>query len=222
MVISIGKGSISLDNQGHITDIIAQDKKSIYPENTSEYFIQVGTQQKLFAPISMTNSDNVLTFTFEGQSPVKVAFTEKLTHTTFEVVEISEAIEHITFGPIPNTISKMIGDVIGVVWDETYALGVQGLNIKTVPGFPYYKDIAYKKYGSDKIMSDISVGTCDYFRSAAYEASCGSILQMYCENRRIERRKRVNNIENVLVPPYDNADADIKGAKFAQIGRAHV
>lgn len=215
MEISIGKGNISLDNQGHIIDIIAFDKKSIYPENTAEYFIQIGIGQNLFAPTSMENSNNTLTFTFEKQAPVKVAYVEKSTHTTFEVIEISKSVEHITFGPIPNTISKMIGDVIGVVWDETYALGMQGLNIKTVPGFPYYKDIAYKKYGSDKIMSDISVGTCDYFRSAAYEATCGSILQMYCENRRIERRKRVNNVENVLVAPYDNEDADINGAKFA-------
>jgi len=39
-------------------------------------------------------------------------------------------------GPYPATISETIGETIGVVRGEEFALGIQSLNPKTIGGYP--------------------------------------------------------------------------------------
>lgn len=219
MKILIGAGNLILDERGCILDILTEENKSIYPKTEDAPFIQVGINGILYSPTKMEIEDEILKFVFfinenkDIEVDIRIKTVNK--YTTFSVVNICECIEYIVFGPIPNTIGEIIGDVIGVSRDDNYALGIQALNIKTLSGFPPYKKLAYEKYGSDDIMSDTSVGSYDYFRCAAFATEFGSVLQLYCENRTMERIRTVENIENAKVLPFEDEDAKIEGASFA-------
>jgi len=60
----------------------------------------------------------------------------KPTHVVFEVVELQPAhrVELVLWGPYPTTIAGTIGEVVGVVRDAEFALGIQALNAKTLGG----------------------------------------------------------------------------------------
>ena len=57
----------------------------------------------------------------------------KPTHMTFELISVEGPVpERIDWGPLPTTIGKSIGETVGVVRDDRFALGVQALNIQTI------------------------------------------------------------------------------------------
>ncbi len=62
---------------------------------------------------------------------------KKSTHINFELVEFNqpEMVEMIDWGTIPTTINKIIGETVGVVRGEEFAIGIQELNFKTLGGF---------------------------------------------------------------------------------------
>jgi len=76
----------------------------------------------------------IVSLGFKNDIVAKVKVESKETHLTFELLEISNSdnIELIVWGPYPTTIKKIIGETIGVVRGEEYAIGIQALNIKTM------------------------------------------------------------------------------------------
>ena len=68
----------------------------------------------------------------------QVRVVSKPSHLSFELVEISPAgsADLAVWGPYPTSIRKTVGEVVGVVRDGTFALGLQALNIKTLGGYP--------------------------------------------------------------------------------------
>lgn len=91
---------------------------------------------KTLAPVSSTfdpGSRRIkLTYGAEGISAtVKVALAP--THLCFELEAVQGASPvRIQWGPFPTTIGRSIGETVGIVRDEQFALGIQALNIQTV------------------------------------------------------------------------------------------
>ena len=58
------------------------------------------------------------------------------THLALDIVSATpaERVDAVIWGPYPTTISKTVGEVIGVVRDGTIAIGMQVLNMKTLGG----------------------------------------------------------------------------------------
>ncbi|WP_207226897.1 hypothetical protein [Cecembia calidifontis] len=58
---------------------------------------------------------------------------------SFEILEAKgfDSMELIVWGPIPTNINKIIGETVGVVRGEEFAIGIQALNPKTLGGFPW-------------------------------------------------------------------------------------
>ncbi len=103
---------------------------------------------------------------------IQVLVKTKPSHLTLEIIkaEPSSGIEAIIWGPIPTTISKIVGEVIGVVRDDKVALGMQVLNIKTLGGNYSNNEGSYWGRGF-----------------AAYSTPAGSVLQAYTINRDRDR-----------------------------------
>ena len=57
-------------------------------------------------------------------------------HLSFRLTKLNdkEKVGAVVWGPYPTTISQTIGEVIGVVRDGQYAIGLQALNVKTLGG----------------------------------------------------------------------------------------
>lgn len=66
----------------------------------------------------------------------------------FQLVSLAprEGIDGIVWGPIHTAISNRIGDMIGVVRDDDFAIGLYGLDMNTVPGEPDDGGICQKPY----------------------------------------------------------------------------
>lgn len=128
-------------------------------------------------------------------------------HLTMELVglEPAGAVGRVTlamWGPIPTSIRKTVGEVVGVVRDGEFAVGIQALNIKTLGGYPE----------NDEGSADRPY--------AARATEWGSVLQAYSMDRSKPRRiavwsKRAPNMPVPAVP-----GETVVGSKIALFGCA--
>ncbi|MCX6858987.1 MAG: hypothetical protein NTX70_01990, partial [Verrucomicrobia bacterium] len=132
----------------------------------------------------------------------QVRVISKTSHITFELIEISPAgsADLAVWGPYPTSIRKTVGEVVGVVRDGTFALGLQALNIKTLGGYPE----------NDEGSADRPYG--------ARQTDFGSVLQAYSMDRSKPRSiavwsKRAPNMPVPAVP-----GETVIGSKIALFG----
>lgn len=151
---------------------------------------------------------------------VKVA--TKTTHVSLELVAVkpAERIEAVIWGPYPTTIHEIIGEVVGVVRDAGFAVGIQALNLKTLGGLPGDEADISKGYECDDPghYPDLpaELNQKQQFRgTTACPAPFGSVLQAYCRDRRHSRTATNWGVADFVIPPLLGADATVTGSKIA-------
>jgi len=99
---------------------------------------------------------------------VRVKAARTPTHVVFEIVGVEPAnlVDAVIWGPYPTTIRETVGEIVGVVRDTEYAIGLQVLNIKTLGG------VLLNDEGSDPSRS-----------SVAQARPWGSVLQAFAMDR---------------------------------------
>ncbi|MBQ7839344.1 MAG: hypothetical protein IJ390_02495 [Lachnospiraceae bacterium] len=215
MQIKFGKAKLDLSEKGMITDITFCEK-SVFPKSQISYLIRLFKNNVPVDIREVTQDGNLLTYCFENtEHTVSVQVTQKEKYAVFEVTQCPEYFDFLTVGPIVTTLNDVVGDVVGVVQGEDAAIGIQALNIKTLPGIPYeLMDQAI--YVKPDVTSAVTVCAFDYTMATAFDMPFGSVLHLYCENRRRDRIKTVQYAKDcVPAPAMQCGDADIKGTKFA-------
>ena len=141
----------------------------------------------------------------ESGVSLEVGVEEKDTHVTFEILraEPADTVDIAIWGPYPVTINQTVGEVVGVVRDDDYAVGIQGLNIKTLGGYP-----------------DNEEGLNGYRGQTAVARPWGSVLQAYSMDRSRPRYVAAWNgsFPNMPVPPIPGET--VIGSKIALFGCA--
>lgn len=215
---------ISLNRKGNITSLTdLNSKENFVPEGIQASLISVKTAGGILTPRFAKVSNDIIVMEFNDTIALEVKYVEKSTHITFEVVGATgmEEIEMVIWGPIPTTISKIIGETIGVVRGDTYALGIQALNPKTLGGFPWLDndttpqlDIFEQDDYSD--LNEEGKRMTLYRVDAAKPEAFGSTLQAYTRNRLKERV--ISNLSHdfYVSPVYQ--DGGIIGSKIALFG----
>nr|WP_199080432.1 hypothetical protein [Pedobacter sp. ASV19] len=137
---------------------------------------------------------------------VQVKVIQKKTHLTFELIKIdaNDKVNAVIWGPYPTVISKTIGEVVGVVRDGEYAIGIQALNPKTLGG-------VLKN-------SEGSVETTGSRGSAAIAQPYGSSLQAFSLDRSEDRKLTVWGRPEMPVKAIPNETT--VGSKIALFGSA--
>jgi hypothetical protein len=135
----------------------------------------------------------------------RVRVESKDRHVTLELVglEPAAAVERVSlalWGPIPTSIRKTVGEVVGVVRDGEFAVGIQALNAKTLGGYPE----------NDEGSADRPY--------AARPTDWGSVLQAYSMDRSKPRRIAVwsKRAPNMPVPAIPGET--VVGSKIALFG----
>lgn len=113
----------------------------------------------------------------------------------FEVTAVRPAgrVELLWWGPYATTIGDVIGEVVGVVRDPDFAIGIQALNAKTLGGAPADEaDIGIDGQTLDDPgrYDDLPAGLNkeQLFRgSTAWPTPFGSVLQAFCRDRSRDR-----------------------------------
>lgn len=159
----------------------------IYPPDGAKWSPQTGRLTLHFDPTGVTGVVQVVS---------------KPTHLTLELVEVVPvgSADLVLWGPYPTTIHKTVGEVIGVVRDGAFALGLQALNLKTLGGYPENDE-----------------GSADR-PHAARPTDWGSVLQAYSMDRSRTRSIAVWNRRAPNMPVPAIPGETVIGSKIALFG----
>lgn len=171
-----GELKMSLNKEGSITELSnSLTGKNYLSLDTISPLITLVSNDIRYKPASMAydkiQKKITLGYPTTGVS-IDVRVSSKNTHLVLEIIRAApeSKIDAIVWGPIPNTISKTIGEIIGVVRDGEISLGIQVLNIKTLGGdYPTREGSTWAR------------------GIAAVPAKWGSTLQAYSINRDRDR-----------------------------------
>jgi hypothetical protein len=144
----------------------------------------------------------------------------KPTHVVFMLVEVqpTNRVELVVWGPYPTTIGSIIGETVGVVRDNEFAMGLQALNAKTLGGYPVSENDVEPDYGADdpgdylNLPAELTKGQ-SFRGDAARRTDYGSVVQAFCRNRDRERVIANWGHEKFVAPPFH--DGGVVGSKIA-------
>ena len=215
---------IGIDNSGFVTELVDTDTRHNYlSPDTIAPLLSCGVGEKIYYPVLASNDGGLLTIGFDGGMEAKIKVEEKESHLTFELIGFNEpeSIEFIAWGPFPTTINEVIGETVGVVRGEEFAIGLQALNPKTLGGFPWTDNDCTPQINifEQDDYSDLSEENKSYvlYRvEAAKPEDFGSTLQAYCRNRNTERVISNLNHDRFISPVFE--DGGIIGSKIALFG----
>jgi hypothetical protein len=165
--------------------------------------------------------DNRLTLHF-AQADIKAVIRAeaKPTHVVFELLEVqpAEKVELVVWGPYPTTIGDVIGEIVGVVRDREFAVGIQALNVKTLGGYPNQENDIEPDYTANDPGNypnlPRELNKDQLFRGdTARHTDFGSVLQAFCRNRNEDRIIANWGHEKYLAPTF--ADGGVVGSKIA-------
>jgi hypothetical protein len=169
------------------------------------------------------NSDGTtLTLNYDevGAAAV-VAVRVKPTHVAFELSALhsSHRVELVLWGPYPIAIDDLVGEVVGVVRDSKFAVGIQALNAKTLGGYPS-DESDIEPDGAPADDPGVYPGLPDELRKqqlwrgdTAVHTAFGSSLQAYCRNRQWQRVIKNWGLDKFVALPYE--DGGVIGSKIA-------
>jgi hypothetical protein len=132
-------------------------------------------------------SKGALTLQYSEGIAVVVKTATKATHITFEIVSVEPegGVELVIWGPYPTRIKEVVSETVGVVWNNSFALGIQTLNVKTLGGYPTTEN-------------DVMPGRGDTAKPREF----GSVLQAFTRDRRQNRVVSNWGHEKYYVPAY--------------------
>ncbi len=177
--------SLEINGKGQV--IVMNDLKNqinYVPAGNPGYLVRIKSNGKDLAPSSVKVQKNLFYLTFEGGVELQVAASQNTDYLKFELKKVlkPEMIEAVLWGPFTTTINETIGEMVGVVRNKDFAIGIQTLNPKTNGG---------------RILND--EGSGGEFNTASKE-DFGAALQANCMNHALNRVITVwNNHKNTPV-----------------------
>jgi hypothetical protein len=185
--------------------------------------LQIRKRGVLHPPHRASIRGDSIRLVFEGGSSAVVQVSRRTSHLRFDVIDVTSAdeVELVVWGPFKTRIGKTIGETVGVVRGESYAIGLQALNAKTLGGFPWNENDAMPQLdifesGDFSDLSEEGKRHVLYRVEAAKPDSFGSTLQAYTRNRNRERVIPNWGHERYVAPPFD--DGGLVGSAIALFG----
>mgnify|MGYP006292877963 CR=1 FL=1 len=199
--VSAGSLRISLDERLKISSVYGE--KDYLPENSESFLISIRLGEQVLYPESAEWEGNNVRVHFDKDIDILLSLEELDNYLKIKVLETNDdnRIDVLFYGPFPLKISETVGEIVGVVREDAYAIGIQSLNAKTTGGKLTNPD------GSDSARG-----------TTATAEGYGSSLQAYCINRNKEREYPIRNssIPYAYIPA--NPDGRLDGSAIALFG----
>ena len=215
---------LQFDKTGELKAIIDKEKGENYlPKGEKSFLLSIRIKGVYENPIAMEIKDRKILLKYPSNIITTLKIEEKDTYLTFELIktEGDSEVELVVWGPYPTTIKKTIGETVGVVRGDNFAIGLQALNIKTIGGYPWKENDCMPQIDifEQNDFNDLSEKDKRYvlYRvEAAKPEDFGSTLQAYCRNRNKDRIIENLNHTKYVAPAYN--DGGIIGSKIAIFG----
>ncbi|CAG5003746.1 hypothetical protein DYBT9275_03221 [Dyadobacter sp. CECT 9275] len=229
---------VQIDKSGQLASIRSVGGKEYVPGGTSSPVMSLFRKGQYLRPMSMSYDakKGIATLVFQEKMTAKLRLEAKGAYLRLELLSLSprNGVEAIAWGPFQVSISKLIGETVGIVRDDSFAVGVQALRINTLEGIPENGDDAAKgsfyeplpgqqipeelkaKIG-EPVTTDVNVDgdMPEYIRmyrgGAAVKRPHGSEIRFFARDRRIPRTVLMGK-QPQQVPALD---ADFAGSAIA-------
>jgi len=166
-----------LGNQGQLETLVCQPGEKDYLCKESPCFLmKIKTAAGFESPGALTveeKTSSIRLFYPKNKVSIIIKVSEKPLYLSFEITRVMPEgiVDLVNWGPFPLTINKTVAEIIGVCSNDSTAIGLMPLNVKTLGGFPLNDE------GSDPSRS-----------SSAQKTAYGSVIQAYCMDRSRERK----------------------------------
>lgn len=217
--------TIAIDQNGDITKMLdSQSGKNYIATERSSPLLSIRVEGKILTPTSMNLNNEELTLHYDSvEALILMKVESKKSHIKFEIIDIQSEknVDLVIWGPYSTIINKSIGETVGVLRGEEFAMGLQALNPKTLGGYPWNENDCMPQLDifENDDYSDLSEQGKRYvlYRvEAAKPEEFGSTLQAYCRNRNKNRIIENWGHEKYLAPAYN--DGGVVGSKIALFG----
>ncbi len=202
-----GSFNLTISATGHVTSISDSESGKNYlapGQNAPILKVRVGDQwEEPSKAVYRAAMDAISLFFPASHISAELKITQTPTHLAFELVKITpaDAINAICWGPFPTVIDKTIGEVIGVVRNGDYAIGLQALNTKTIGG------ILKNAEGADESRGCVAI-----------KQEYGSSLQAFSQDRSKLRMTTVWGTNYPNMPVDAIPGETVLGSKIALFG----
>lgn len=142
--------SLTIDKKGYIVSI--QNKKNLReysPVGKPSALLSLEKNNQYIYPVNARKvNKEQIELKFSNGSIALIDLKSKSEYLKLQLVSLSPAndIDNIVWGPYKTTISKTIGEIISVVRDDEFAIGIMGLDDNTTSGPPCNGDMYQSCY----------------------------------------------------------------------------
>ncbi|WP_186755253.1 hypothetical protein [Echinicola salinicaeni] len=216
---------IKLNNKGELVSLVDPNSTIEYLSDVEKSFLLcLGANGKEYMPQSagINEETGLIELGFDELGVnASISYEEKGNYVNFELKEISgdKSVDYVIWGPYKTSLSKRIGETVGVVQGDDYAIGIQALNIRTLGGYPTNEDDtepAYDIFASNDLV-DVSDSIKVLYRGqTARKMEYGSKLQAYSRNRDEDKVIPVWGHDQYQVSAFE--DEGVIGSKIALYG----
>jgi len=176
------------------------------PSSDPGYLARIKSSGVEMVPRSVQVKSGIIALAFDGGMELHIKADQKKDYIRFGVVRTvhPEKIQAVLWGPFNTTISDTIGEVVAVVRNREFAIGMRALNAKTIGG---------------KLTNEegITTGSASIGGSAASPETFGSAMQAFCINQSVDRVIKVWHHHN-NVPVHGLKDFKMEGTAVALFG----
>ncbi|GAA1360414.1 Ig domain-containing protein [Streptomyces beijiangensis] len=177
---------------------------------------------KQVRPTRVTGHGGLLTFSNKAVGyEVDVQAVAKGGYTTLKAVRVKGPagadLQTLLWGPLATDITKTVGESVGVVRDDTFAVGLRPLTDRTEGAWPQeYQDYGWESEVDDN-PSRLQVASHEEW-SAAGRTPWGSVLRAFTYDYTKERSRQNINGYRIPVGPLPGAEGRIEGSEVALFG----
>ncbi|WP_331765916.1 Ig domain-containing protein [Embleya sp. NBC_00896] len=221
--LSAGYLAIGLDSSGAVTSLKDSRTGADYlAPGKSASLVSLVVNGRQERPTKVTRSGNRLTFTNKKAGiRIVVKAENRADYSTLEAVEVDGPagadVQTLLWGPLPTSVDQTIGQTVGVVRDNRFAIGLRPLNDRTEGTWPQeYQDFGWENEVADN-PDNLQVDWLEEW-SAAGKTPWGSVLRAFTFDYTKERARQ--NIDGYRIPvgPFSGRSGKIAGSKIALFG----
>ena len=220
-----GELQISIDEKGDLIYLMDKHHQLDYSiQSKRAALLSIMIKDAVLHPekVIFSKNNTVITLQFPKNIIAVVETISKDRYITFTLRSISneELIDAVIWGPYETKINKSIGETIGIVQNDSFTIGLQSLNVKTLGGYPWKEDdhlpqmdiFSQENYD---VTQKAKRGVL-YSVEAAMPTTSGSSLQAYTRNRNKDRIIENWGHTKFVAPAYD--DGGLTGSAIAIFG----
>jgi len=215
---------LSINDEGFVTSIFDRiNNREYLPSGSSVPLLGIRCHGEIENPSLLKSNGKQLVISFsKNKVEARINVISKPGYLTLELTDIKplEKVELIIWGPYQTTIKETIGECVGVVRNNEFAIGIQALNVKTLGGYPSEESDVEPSFNIfDNNPVDIGEEWKNnkiYRGQTAKLTDQGSVIQAYCRNRMKDRVISNWDHEKFVAPAFN--DGGVKGSKIALFG----